>query len=43
MKRAAIVRAGTAHYENGEVTPRFRGMVASLLKRRAGVYRALAK
>ncbi len=40
---AVIVRAGAAHYEGGEVTPRFRRAVASLLKRRAGVYRTLAK
>ena len=40
---AVTVRAGAALYENGEVTPRFRRNVASLLKRRAGVYRALAK
>ena len=40
---AVIVRAGTAHYEEGEATPRFRRTVASLLKRRAAVYRTLAK
>jgi len=40
---AVIVRAGTAHYERGEVTPRFRRVVASLLKKRAAVYRTLAK
>ena len=40
---AVIVRAETAHYEGGEVTPRFRRAVASLLKRRAAVYRTLAK
>jgi hypothetical protein len=39
MKR----RPFQAHYEDGEVTPRFRRAVASLLKRRAAVYRALAK
>lgn len=40
---AVIVRAGAVHYEEGEVTPRFRKAVATLLKRRAAVYRALAK
>lgn len=40
---AVIVRAGAAHYEEGAVTPRFRKRVASLLKKRAAVYRALAK
>ncbi len=40
---AVIVRAGTAHYEEGEITPGFRRTVAALLKRRASVYRALAK
>lgn len=40
---AVIVRAGAAHYEGGEVTPRFRRAVASLLKRRAAVYQSLAK
>jgi len=40
---AVIVRAGTAQYEDGKVTPRFRRTVASLLKKRASVYRALAK
>ena len=40
---AVIVRAGTAHYEGGEVTPRFSRAVASLLKRRAAVYHTLAK
>lgn len=40
---AVIVRAGTVHYEEGEATPRFRRTVASLLKRRAALYRALAK
>ena len=40
---AVIVRAGSAHYEGGEVTPRFRRKVAALLKKRASVYRVLAK
>ena len=40
---AVIVRAGTVHYEGGEVTPRFRRAVAALLKKRAAVYRTLAK
>ncbi|MDL2719027.1 MAG: AbrB/MazE/SpoVT family DNA-binding domain-containing protein [Acidobacteriota bacterium] len=40
---AVIVRAGTLHFEGGEVTPRFGRTVASLLKRRAAVYRTLAK
>jgi antitoxin component of MazEF toxin-antitoxin module len=40
---AVIVRAGAAHYENGDVTPRFRQRAASLLRRRAAVYRNLAK
>lgn len=40
---AVIVRAGAAHFEDGEVTPRFRRRVASLLDKRAAVYRNLAK
>ena len=40
---AVVVRAGAAHYEGGEVTPGFRRAVTSLLKRRAAVYRTLAK
>ncbi len=40
---AVIVRAGAAHFEEGEVTPRFKRRVAALLKRRAAAYRALAK
>jgi antitoxin component of MazEF toxin-antitoxin module len=40
---AVIVRAGSAHYEGGEITPRFRRKVAALLRKRASVYRALAK
>ncbi len=40
---AVIVRAGTVHYEGGEVTPRFRRAVTSLMRRRAAVYRTLAK
>ena len=40
---AVIVRAGAAHYEGGEVTPRFRRAVTSLMRRRAAVYRTLAK
>jgi antitoxin component of MazEF toxin-antitoxin module len=40
---AVIVRAGTAHFEDGEVTPRFRRRVTGLLKKRAAAYRALAK
>ncbi len=40
---AVIVRAGAAHVDDGEVSPRFRRRVAALLKRRASVYRALAK
>lgn len=40
---AVIVRAGTRHYEEGEVTPRFRRAVSTLLKKRAAVYRTLAK
>lgn len=33
----------TAHYEDGEITLRFRRAVASLLKSRAAAYRALAE
>lgn len=40
---AVIVRAGAAHFENGDVTPQFRRRAASLLARRAAVYRNLAK
>jgi antitoxin component of MazEF toxin-antitoxin module len=40
---AVIVRAGPAHFEDGEITPRFRRRAASLLARRAAVYRNLAK
>ena len=40
---AVIVRAGAAHYEDGDVTPRFRRRITSLLGRRAAVYRSLAK
>lgn len=40
---AVIVRAGAAHYEGGEVTPRFSRAVALLMKKRAAVYRTLAK
>lgn len=40
---AVIVRAGTVSYEGGEISPRFRRKVTALLKRRAAVYRALAK
>jgi antitoxin component of MazEF toxin-antitoxin module len=40
---AVIVRAGAAHYEAGEVTPRFSRAVALLMKKRAAVYRTLAK
>ncbi len=40
---AVIVRAGPAYYEDGEVTPRFRRRAASLLDRRAAVYRSLAR
>ena len=40
---AVIVRAGIVHYEGGEVTPRFRRAVTSLMRRRAAVYRTLAK
>ena len=40
---AVIVRAGPLHFEDGEVSPRFRRRVATLLRKRAAVYRALAK
>jgi len=40
---AVIVRAGTAHFEEGEVTPRFRRCATALLRKRAAVYRDLAK
>jgi antitoxin component of MazEF toxin-antitoxin module len=40
---AVIVRAGVAHYEDGDVTPRYRRHVSSLLGRRAALYRNLAK
>lgn len=40
---AVIVRAGAAHYDEGAVTPRFKKRVAALLKKRATVYRTLAK
>ena len=40
---AVLVRAGTVHYEGGEVTPRVRRAVTSLMRRRAAVYRTLAK
>jgi bifunctional DNA-binding transcriptional regulator/antitoxin component of YhaV-PrlF toxin-antitoxin module len=40
---AVIVRAGEAHYEGGVVTPHFKRRVASILRKRATVYRALAK
>jgi hypothetical protein len=42
LSGAVIVRAGAPHYEDGEVTPRFRRRVEKLLKRRAAAYRALA-
>ena len=40
---AVIVRTGTAHFEEGAITPAFRKRVASLMRRRAAVYRSLAK
>ena len=40
---AVIVRAGVRYFENGTVTKRFKDLSADLLKRRAKLYRELAK
>jgi len=38
-----IVRAGVAHLEGGKVNRRFRQLSADLIRRRAKLYRELAK
>jgi bifunctional DNA-binding transcriptional regulator/antitoxin component of YhaV-PrlF toxin-antitoxin module len=40
---AVIVRAGTALYQDGRVTPALERRIGALLRRRARLYRALAK
>lgn len=40
---AVIVRPGVKYFEDGKVTKRFKAMSGALLKRRAAVYRQLAK
>ena len=40
---AVIVRAGVRYFEGGKVTKRFKELSKELLKRRARLYRELAK
>jgi bifunctional DNA-binding transcriptional regulator/antitoxin component of YhaV-PrlF toxin-antitoxin module len=40
---AIIVRAGVAYVEGGKVTPRFKQLSRDLIRRRAKLYRELAK
>jgi antitoxin component of MazEF toxin-antitoxin module len=40
---AIIIRPGIRYFENGKVTKRFRGMAEALIRRRANLYRELAK
>jgi antitoxin component of MazEF toxin-antitoxin module len=40
---AVIIRPGVKYFEDGRVSKRFKAMSNALLKRRAALYRALAK
>jgi len=40
---AVTIRPGVRYYEGGKVTKKFRAEAEKLLKRRAGLYRELAK
>jgi antitoxin component of MazEF toxin-antitoxin module len=40
---AVVIRPGVQYIENGKGTKRFKAAAASLIKRRAALYRALAK
>lgn len=40
---AIIVRPGIQYFENGKTTKRFRDMAEALIRRRAKLYRELAK
>jgi len=40
---AVIIRPGVKYFEDGKVTKRFKEMARSLIKKRAGLYRELAK
>jgi antitoxin component of MazEF toxin-antitoxin module len=40
---AVVIRPGVKFFEEGKVTKRFKAMSASLLERRAALYRELAK
>jgi antitoxin component of MazEF toxin-antitoxin module len=41
--RAVIIRAGVPYFEDGKVTKRFKDLSKELMKRRAALYRELAK
>lgn len=43
MTGAVTIRPGIKYYENGKVTKRFRAEAERLLRRRAALYRELAK
>lgn len=40
---AVVIRPGVKYFDDGKVTKRFTAAAASLLKRRASLYRELAK
>jgi hypothetical protein len=40
---AIVIRPGVKEFENGQVTKRFKKTVDELVRRRASLYRALAK